>query len=172
MKNFDVEKMKLDEIDKRLIKLVQNGIELIERPYQKIADELHITENEVVKRLSLMKEVGFIRKNAIATNHYKLGYLYNAMTVWEIDESLIDEVGQSFSQLNFISHSYRRPKIKPDWNYNLFAMVHGKTIDEVNLKIDLMKEKINGKFLKQDKILSLEILKKTGIRLDDGPKEK
>ena len=39
--------------------------------------------------------------------------------------------GAQVGALDFVSHCYRRPRMPPAWPYNLFAMVHGRTRDEV-----------------------------------------
>lgn len=168
MEEFKIRDMDLDDIDKKIILKLQNGIAINCRPYQECATEFGISENEVVQRLQKMKEVGFIRKNAIATNHYKLGYLYNAMTVWEVAEDKIDEVGARFAKFDFISHSYQRPSIPPEWNYTIFAMVHGKSQEEIDFKINKMKTAVEGQFSNMDILLSTKILKKTGIRLREN----
>lgn len=167
MSRFEIQNYNFDKIDEKIIQLTQNGLEICEEPYLSIAKELNISEEDILKRLSAMASTGFIRKNAIATNHYKLGYKYNAMSVWNIDEINLDIIGEKFKSLGFISHCYQRPRIAPEWNYNLFAMVHGKSKDEVEQKIALMKKTINNEFLEMDLIYSLRILKKTGIRIKE-----
>jgi len=165
MENFKINGNEISAFDKKLILLTQNGIQISSRPYEMIANELNCNEEEVVSRLDYLYKLGFIRKNAVATNHYKLGYLYNAMSVWEVYEGKLDQVGKIFKELGFVSHCYERPQIKPDWNYNLFAMVHGKTLEEVKNKVELMKNKISELYISSDLLFSTEILKKTGIRL-------
>lgn len=165
MEDFKVVGIELDELDKRIILLTQEGLEISDRPYLKVASELNISEEEICLRLKKMYEVGFVRKNAIATNHYKLGFVFNAMTVWNIEENELDDVGAVFRELGFISHCYERPKLLPEWNFNLFAMVHGRTEEEVAEKVEIMKRNIRGKYNEMDLIYSTRILKKTGIRL-------
>lgn len=162
---FKIHNYDLDQTDKDLIILTQDGLPICEHPYLEISKKLSISEAEVVRRLAEMAAVGFIRKNAVATNHYKLGYLHNAMSVWNIEPSKLDKIGQIFQSFGFISHCYERPRIPPEWNYNLFAMVHGRSRDEVEEKIQLMKERINNDFIEMTLIYSTKILKKTGIRL-------
>ena len=164
---FEIQNYNHDEIDLEIIRSTQVGLSLCERPYLELAQKLSLTEEEVCRRLEKMYEVSFIRKNAIATNHYKLGYVYNAMTVWEIEEEQIALVGDIFKRLGFASHCYQRPKIPPHWNYNLFAMIHARSAEEMAAQIEKMKVAASGHFLKMDKIVSIEILKKTGIRLKD-----
>jgi len=166
-KNFEIQNYEHDEVDLAIIKSTQMGIEVCARPYFNLAKELGVSEDEICRRLEKMYQVNFIRKNAIATNHYKLGYVLNAMTVWEIKDGYLDTVGEKFKSLGFASHCYERPKIPPHWNFNLFAMVHARNIEQMDSQIQMMKSVAQGYFLEMDKIISTEILKKTGIRLKD-----
>lgn len=168
MKNFEISGYECDEVDRKLILLTQNGLEVVSRPYLSVAEALGISEADVVARLQKMSEVGFIRKNAIATNHYKLGFTFNAMTVWDIEDESLKLIGEAFRKLGFISHCYERPRMQPLWNYNLFAMIHGTNEREIEEKIALMKNAIEDKYKQMDILLSTEILKKTGIRLKEG----
>lgn len=168
MRDFSVNGVKLDEIDKKIILHFQEGLEICGRPYFKAAQILDIPEEEVLQRLKALSANGFIRKNAVATNHYKLGYTFNAMSVWEVQPEMMNEVGEMFRELGFVSHCYERPQVLPDWKYNLFAMVHGRNQEEINEKISLMKKSISDKFVQMDLIYSTKILKKTGIRLKDN----
>lgn len=167
MSTFKIEDYNLDDIDNQIILMTQKGLPICERPYFDISKKLNISEEEIVRRLSEMAQVGFIRKNAIATNHYKLGYLYNAMSVWNVDSDRLDKIGKIFQTHKFISHCYERPRIPPEWNYNLFAMVHGKSKEEVEDKIKIMKDSIENDFIEMSLIYSTKILKKTGIRLKE-----
>lgn len=166
-KNFEIQNYEHDDLDLAIIKSTQTGLEICTRPYLKLAEDLGVSEVEICRRLEKMYQVNFIRKNAIATNHYKLGYVLNAMTVWEIKEGYLDTVGEIFKSLGFASHCYERPKIPPHWNFNLFAMVHAKNVEQMELQIQIMKSEAEGYFIEMDKIISTEILKKTGIRLKD-----
>jgi len=167
MKSFSIENYQLSELDKKIIEGVQGGLEIIERPYYKLSLALNVSEEEICERLEKMYHVGFVRKNAVATNHYKLGYTLNAMTVWNVKEESIDRVGSIFKELGFASHCYERPKIPPEWNYNLFAMIHARTEEELQSQLMTMKQAVNEHVLDMDIIVSTAILKKTGIRLKD-----
>ena len=63
--------------------------------------------------------------------HRKLGYAFNGMTVWRADEDAVSEVGRHFATLPYVSHCYSR-KSTPEWPYNLYAMVHAKTQEELD----------------------------------------
>ena len=158
--------MGIDKIDRQIIQITQSGLPLTPRPYRTIAEQLGITADEVMQRIAAMQNDGIIRRIGSVPNHYKLGYRYNGMTVWNIPDDHVDEMGAYIGKLEFVSHCYHRPRHVPDWPYNLFAMVHGKTQQEVDAKIGEIFD-ILGKYNQgQDVLYSTRILKKTGLRIN------
>jgi len=172
------EKPTLTAIERQYILLTQNGLPIIEQPYHYIAEQMEISVKEVLALTNDMLERGIIRRIAAVPNHYKLGYQYNGMTVWDIDDEQAEKFGDAVGRLPFVSHCYLRPRHLPQWNYNLFAMVHGKKPEEIakyrgQIK-ELLKEVLvtrnhdsGQQFLTQsnDMLTSTAILKKTGLRL-------
>lgn len=154
----------LDAIDRKIIEATQAGLPLTPEPYQAIADNLGLTADEVMTRLSAMQASGIIRRIGAVPNHYKLGYGYNGMTVWDIPDDRIDELGRQVGQLEFVSHCYHRPRHLPDWPYNLFAMVHGKAQADVDRQIKQIADLLGDCNRGSDVLYSTKILKKTGFR--------
>jgi len=154
----------LDAIDRKIIEATQAGLPLTPEPYQAIAEKLGLTADEVMARLSAMQDSGVIRRIGAVPNHYKLGYRYNGMTVWDLPDDKIDELGQQVGQLAFVSHCYHRPRHLPDWSYNLFAMVHGKTQADVDRQIKQIADLLGDHNRGCDVLYSTKILKKTGFR--------
>ena len=155
----------LNTFDRQLMQATQAGLPLVPRPYDALAGQLGVEAPQVRERLEGMLREGLIRRIGAVPNHYRLGYTANGMTVWDVDDALVDELGEKVGALDFVSHCYRRPRALPDWPYNLFAMVHGHTRPEVErhaLQIQcLLAEASRG----QDILYSSRILKKTGLRL-------
>lgn len=154
----------MDEIDRHLMHITQAGLPLTPEPYQTLAEQLGLTAGEIMNRLTEMQDNGVIRRIGAVPNHYKLGYCFNGMTVWDIPDEQIDELGRRVGQLAFVSHCYRRPRHKPDWPYNLFAMVHGRTQDEVDSQISRIADVLGTANRRSDVLYSTKILKKTGFR--------
>lgn len=157
--------MKIDELDRQIISLTQAGLPLSPQPYQTIADELGVSAETVMQRISSMQEQGIIRRIGAVPNHYRLGYTHNGMTVWNIADEHIDELGRQVGQLDFVSHCYHRPRHEPEWSYNLFAMVHSKTEAGVKQQIATISGVLGEYNLGQDVLYSTRILKKTGLRI-------
>jgi len=159
----------LDETDRKIIQATQAGLPLTPQPYQAIAEQLGLTADDVMMRLTAMQNSGIIRRIGAVPNHYKLGYRFNGMTVWNVPDEAIDELGQKVGQLEFVSHCYHRPRHLPEWPYNLFAMVHGKSQEDVDTQIQQIDDLLGDNNLGCDVLYSTKILKKTGFRTGDRP---
>jgi DNA-binding Lrp family transcriptional regulator len=154
-----------DDLDRRLILATQAGLPLVLRPYHRIAEMLGIPSSEVQSRLAAMLERGVIRRIGAVPNHYAIGYVANGMTVWDVEDALVDSLGEQIGKLSFVSHCYRRPRCLPEWPYNLFAMVHGATRSDVETSAGEIASVLGKACRARDILYSSRILKKTGLRL-------
>ena len=157
--------MRLDATDRRLIEATQAGLPLVAEPYAALAGELGLSEAAVIDRLGRLKQAGVIRRIAAAPNHFRLGMTANGMTVWDVEDARLPELGPLVGALPFVTHSYERPRAMPDWPYNLFAMVHGASRDEVEAKRAEIAALLGPACRGGDILYSTRILKKTGLRL-------
>ncbi len=160
--------MRIDDRNRRLIAATQAGLPLVAEPYREIADDLGLDEADVMARLNAMQQSGIIRRIAVAPNHYALGLVANGMSVWDVADEMAIALGNTVGALEFVSHCYLRPRALPDWPYNLFAMVHGVSRDEVAAKRDEIRTLLGDALLGDDILYSTRILKKTGLRLGKG----
>jgi DNA-binding Lrp family transcriptional regulator len=155
----------LDEVDRRIVRAAQAGLPLTPRPYHAIAEQLGLTAEIVMARMKAMLENGMIRRVGVVPNHYALGYIANGMTVWDVADDRVDELGAMVGGLPFVSHCYRRPRRPPLWPYNLFAMVHAKSRDQAEAFADQIAALLGDACRKSDILYSSRILKKTGLRI-------
>jgi DNA-binding Lrp family transcriptional regulator len=155
----------LDETDRKLVTALQEGLPLAHRPYDIIAERTGITPADVIARVTSMQMRGAIRRIGAVPNHFALGWTENAMTVWDVADDAIDEIGAFIGHLPFVSHCYRRPRRLPDWPYSLFAMVHGRSREEVDEKVAVITRICGARLRGADRLYSARILKKTGLRI-------
>ena len=155
----------LDDRDRAIIQATQKGMPLAVEPYRVLAKELAMSEAELKERLQRMKDSGAIRRIAAIPQHYALGIRANGMSVWDVDDELVDQLGAEVGALSFVSHSYRRPRHRPHWPYNLFAMVHGRDREEVETKVAEIKQLLGDACRGHEILYSSRLLKKTGLRL-------
>jgi len=157
--------MSISPQDRELIAACQAGLPLVPEPYATIAAELGTTEADVANRLSALLARGVIRRIGIAPNHYKLGMTANGMSVWDVDDAVAEELGPLVGAMEAVTHCYLRPRARPMWPYNLFAMIHGTSRDEVEEKRAVIAALLGDACHASDILYSTEILKKTGLRL-------
>ncbi len=156
--------MDFNDIDLTIMRATQAGLPLTSQPYHALAEQLNLSVDLVMARFKTMQHNGVIRRIGVVPNHYKLGYRFNGMTVWNVPDEQIDSLGEQIGKLPFVSHCYHRPRHLPDWTYNLFAMVHGKSETEVNQQIAQIAVLLGEFNLGNDVLYSTKILKKTGFR--------
>jgi len=157
--------LQLDAIDRALIVATQGGLPLVARPYDAIGEQVGIAGGEVIHRLQALLAAGVIRRIGAVPNHYAIGWTANGMTVWDVADERIDELGARIGALDFVTHCYRRPRALPDWPYNLFAMVHGSSREEVHEKAGRIAELLGADCRGSDILFSSRILKKAGLRI-------
>ena len=157
--------MALDDFDRALIAATQGGLPLVPRPYDAVGERLGVSGQQVRERLAQMLESGLIRRIGDVPNHYRLGFTANGMSVWDVDDALVNQLGERIGQLPGVSHCYRRPRRLPSWPYNLFAMLHGRTRAEVEQQAVQLRELLGSACRGHDILYSTAILKKTGLRL-------
>ena len=159
--------MALDDFDRALIAATQSGLPLLARPFDAVGATLGVSGEAVRARLSSMQEQGLIRRIGAVPNHYRLGYVANGMSVWDIDDDRVSELGRAVAKLPEVSHCYRRPRHLPLWPYNLFVMLHGPSREHVAAQAERIRAMLGDACRSHDILYSTEILKKTGLRLKE-----
>ncbi|WP_313694462.1 Lrp/AsnC family transcriptional regulator [Halorarum halobium] len=156
-----------DERD--LVVEIQGGLPITETPYADVAAELDQPTEWVVETIKRFDLEGKVRRVGVIPNHYALGYTENGMTVWDVPDDVLDEVGETVAELGFVTHCYHRPRHEGVWPYNFFAMTHGRDEAESERRVEQVRETMtefwdvaDGDW---DTLFSTRILKKTGIRL-------
>lgn len=155
----------LDAVDRQIIVATQEGLPRASRPYHSIAERLSISADEVMFRLRRMLDASVIRRIGAVPNHYALGYTANGMSVWDVPDERVRQLGKKLGELDFVSHCYHRPRHLPDWPYNLFAMVHGRGRPEVEAKVARIAELLGKDDRGHAVLYSTRILKKAGLRI-------
>lgn len=150
---------------RELITLTQAGLPLVQDPWAWLATQMSQTPEQILALVIRLQSAGVIRRIAAVPNHYRLGYRHNGMTVWDVSDASVSELGVRIGALPFVSHCYRRPR-QAGWPYNLFAMVHGRQVQDINDMRDRIRQILGEALHADDMLLSRRILKKTGLRLD------
>ncbi|GAB3020072.1 siroheme decarboxylase subunit beta [Natronobiforma cellulositropha] len=159
----------LTPAERDLVLEMQDGFPLTETPYADVAAAIGQETEWVLETVSRFDLEGKIRRIGVIPNHYKLGYTENGMTVWNVPDDLVGEVGPAVASLPFVTHCYERPRHEGVWPYNVFAMTHGRSEDESARRVEQVRETMAEYWPVEDDdwdtLFSTQILKKTGIRL-------
>ena len=114
----------ITEREKEIIRILQEGLPLVERPFLPLAAKLGVTEEELLCHVNDFLERGLIRRFGATLRQKEVGVTANAMVVWDVPEGQTDQSGSILAGFPQVTHCYRRPR-RPGWPYNLFTMIHG-----------------------------------------------
>ena len=129
--------MPIDELDKRIIARLQGDIPLVSRPFAPMAEELGISEGEVVERIRRLAGEKVMRRFGATLRHQKSGFSVNVMVAWRVPEDRVNEVGDKLSSFRRVTHCYQR-ELCGDFPYNVYSMVHGKSEEEILALVEEM----------------------------------
>jgi siroheme decarboxylase len=115
----------------RLVAALQEGLDLVPRPYAALAARAGISEGEVLETLANWLELGLVRRFGVVVRHHELGFGANAMCVWDVPDAEVSALGQSLAAEPAVTLCYRRARVAPQWPYNLYCMLHGRARTEV-----------------------------------------
>jgi len=116
-----------DEIE--CIRLLQRDLPLQPRPFDALAKNGGVTSDELLGTARSLLKRGQMRRFGAVLQSRKPGFSASAMGVWVVPEKRVDEIGAQMSQNKAVSHCYLRP-VYDDWPYNLYTIVHGRSVDE------------------------------------------
>ena len=132
----------LSSSDRALVVALQDGIEIQSNPWQKPADSLGITVQELFSGIGDLKRSGALRRISAVLRHRKAGFTANGMACFRIAENAVAAAGKKVAQLRDVSHCYQR-QTRPGWEYTLFAMVHGRSREYTDSAITEMARQID-----------------------------
>lgn len=122
----------MDGTDEKILTALSGGINLEVRPFRDIASSLGLREDEIVDRIRAMIGDGVIRRISARINHRNLGIVYNAMVVWNVPDGLVEKTGALMAGYPEVTHCYERERVPGTWDYNLYAVLHGYSEEEVD----------------------------------------
>lgn len=138
----------LDENEKLILSKLQVDLQVVKNPFDFLCSE-KLNREDIFKIIKGLIAKGAIRRIAAVVDHRKLGFVANVLFVCKVPEEKIVQAGRKLSQFGLVSHCYQR-KTFDGWHYNLFAMIHGKNMGEIQQTID--------SFVESEKIDTFELL--------------
>lgn len=156
--------MPVSEQDRRLLQAIEDGLPLVPRPYQAIGTAIGLSEEAVIDRLRALIEAGIINRFGLIVRHRELGYIANAMVVWDVPDEEVAAVGARMASFPFVTLCYRRERRTPLWPYNLYCMIHGKDRAGVEALIAALKAAASAGAFAHAVLFSRRCFKQRGAR--------
>ena len=110
---------------------LQPGLPLVARPFERVAAAAGSREDRLIARISAWLDEGVVKRFGVVVRHHELGYRANAMVVFDVPDGEVTAVGARLAREPGVTLCYRRRRHEPEWRYNLFCMVHGRSREEV-----------------------------------------
>jgi DNA-binding Lrp family transcriptional regulator len=120
-----IARIRLDAVQKGVVAALQSGIPLVQKAFAAIGNPIGLDERQVIHQVSDWLSQGVIKRFGVVVRHHELGYLENAMVVWDVPDDEVGVLGRMAAKQEGVTLCYRRNRQHPDWPFNLFCMVHG-----------------------------------------------
>lgn len=123
----------MDELDRKIINLLQEGFPLTEEPYLEVAKQLEIDESDLLNRLKTLLHDKTLSRFGPMYDAAKLGGDFSLVAI-KVPEDRFDEVTEIVNSYSEVAHNYHR-----DHEFNMWYVLATETaeqIDEVNSDIE------------------------------------
>jgi radical SAM protein with 4Fe4S-binding SPASM domain len=148
--------VRLNEAHRQLLSQLQGGIEVIPRPF----DRFTSAERDIEKSLVLLRELidlGVVRRIAAVLDHRRLGFTANVLFAVQSPKDRVVETGTRLARFGTVSHCYERRTFE-GWPYNLFAMLHGRNMNQIERTVEQFLEPAQGQNASNPDIQAYELL--------------
>ena len=132
-------KNQISDIERRILAVLQGGFPRSQTPYKDMADLVGIDTTRLLAILDDWKREGKLRRIGSIVDHFKVGLSAGAMVAWRVEPERIEQVGTKLAGFKEVTHAYER-KIAENWPFNLYTMVHGADIQEVEQTVERMSQ--------------------------------
>jgi DNA-binding Lrp family transcriptional regulator len=138
----------LTDVQKHILSRLQRDLDITPRPFDYLCRE-NLAEQEVLNVIRTLIDKGVIKRISAVLDYYRLGFTANVMFCCAVPNDDVLTAGENLSRFGLVSHCYRRGTFE-GWPYNLFAMMHARSMGEIQHVVD--------KFTQCEGINSYELL--------------
>lgn len=131
----------IDKINKMILNTIQLDFPIDPRPYQKIADKLGLSEEELISRIREMKDQMLIRRIGGNFSPDRLGY-HSTLCAAQVEEEKIALFTQTVNGFSGVTHNYRR-----DHRYNIWFTFIAPSREIIEKSLQEISEKTGVKTL-------------------------
>ena len=120
----------MDDIDRAILNRIQSDFPITSRPYLTIADELNLTEAEVLDRISRLKQSGTIRRIGGNFVPAKLGYV-STLCAAKVPEDKIERFADVVNRFPGVTHNYLREN-----SFNVWFTFIAPSMEEIEQNLE------------------------------------
>ena len=147
----------MDEIDLRLLSLVQEKFPLTPRPFKDLGEILGLEEKEVIERLDCLQKKGMVRRIGPILDLRRLGRS-GVLAALQVSREEADGLAEIVNQYEEVSHNYLRPN---DSGYNMWF-----TVSATEERIQEVLEEIQRRTGRKMLVLPTGRIFKIGVKFD------
>jgi len=147
----------LDEIDRRLLQLVQNDFPILENPWKKISCLLELNEDEVLIRIRRLYNKGIIRKIGAVVDPPKMGLSASTLIAIQIPQNKVKAVSKIINSYPNVTHNYER-----DNEYNIWFTLSAQNME---LLEGTLADIINKSGCKASNVLNLPTIQRFKVNV-------
>jgi DNA-binding Lrp family transcriptional regulator len=120
----------IDDVDKAVLNRIQSDFPITSRPYRTMAEDLGLSEDEVLKRVSRLKASGIIRRIGGNFSPEKLGFV-STLCAAKVPEDKISQFAEVVNRYPGVTHNYRREN-----TFNIWFTFIAPKMDEINANLE------------------------------------
>jgi DNA-binding Lrp family transcriptional regulator len=124
----------MDEIDKKILNIIQKEFPLEEQPFLIVGKRCGISEEETISRVQKMKKTGIIRRIGAVFDGTKLGRV-STLCAARVPEEKIDGFVKTVNANKNVTHNYLRSH-----EYNIWFTVSAENAKELENFLKEVKE--------------------------------
>ena len=120
----------IDDFDKAILNRIQSDFPITSRPYRTIGNDVGLSEDEVLNRISRLKTDGIIRRIGGNFKPEKLGFV-STLCAAKVPEGKISQFAEVVNRYPGVTHNYRREN-----TYNIWFTFISPSKDEINANLE------------------------------------
>jgi DNA-binding Lrp family transcriptional regulator len=130
--------VEINKTEKQILSKLEGDLDVLSEPFDFLCSE-GLETDEVLRIIQGLIDKGVIRRIAAVIDHRKLGFVANILFCSKVPADKIIEAGKALARFGMVTHCYQRKPVE-DWPYNLYAMMHGRSMGEIQHLINKFTE--------------------------------
>jgi len=116
----------LDEVDKRILNIIQTDFPVADRPFDELAGQVGVTDEEVVDRIRRLKADGIVRRLGATFDSSKLGYA-STLCAMKVPVDRVESVTEIINSYGNVTHDY----LRDDPRFNVWFTVIAESQERI-----------------------------------------